>query len=169
MNTGENFNITGTLIWYYYICKREVWLIAHALEPDQNNELLEIGRIIQENTYKRARKEISIGNIKVDMLGKSNGKIIIGEVKKSSRYKQSAKMQLAFYLLELEKRGIKAEGYLRFPKEKNKIKIELDEKTRNDLKEAVFDIRRIIVTEKPPVVKKNKYCRKCAYQEFCWA
>ncbi|MCD6318594.1 Dna2/Cas4 domain-containing protein, partial [Candidatus Aerophobetes bacterium] len=25
--------ITGTLIWYYYICRREVWLMAHELHP----------------------------------------------------------------------------------------------------------------------------------------
>ena len=26
MDTIEDVNITGTLIWYYYICQREVWL-----------------------------------------------------------------------------------------------------------------------------------------------
>lgn len=28
----ENLRINGTLIWYYFICKREVWLIGHGSE-----------------------------------------------------------------------------------------------------------------------------------------
>jgi len=31
--------ITGTLIWYYYICPREVWLMAHELNPNQEDFL----------------------------------------------------------------------------------------------------------------------------------
>ncbi|MBM3239523.1 Dna2/Cas4 domain-containing protein [Candidatus Poribacteria bacterium] len=34
---NANINITGTLIWYYYICKREVWLMSRSLEAEQNN------------------------------------------------------------------------------------------------------------------------------------
>jgi len=33
-------NITGTLIWYYYICERECWLMAHQINPHQENALL---------------------------------------------------------------------------------------------------------------------------------
>lgn len=169
MSVDNILQINGTLIWYYYICKREVWLISHAIEADQGNELLEIGRIIHESTYKRSRKEISIGNIKVDMIGKQGEKIVIGEIKKTSRFTDSARMQLAFYLLELENRGIEAIGYLNFPKEKKKLKIELDKETRRELEEAEEGIREIYSLKKPPVPVKNKYCRKCAYQEFCWA
>lgn len=162
-------NITGTLIWYYYICKREVWLLAHGLEANQDNEYLEIGRIIQEYSYRRKTKELDLGNIKVDLISKEGDKVVIGEVKKTSRFVESSSMQLAFYLLELENRGIDAVGYLHFPKEKKKIKIELDNETREELYEAMEDIENIIKSERPPAVEKNKYCRKCAYQEFCWA
>lgn len=162
-------NITGTLIWYYFICKREVWLISHGLEANQDNEYLEIGRIIQESSYKRKNKELDLGNIKVDLISKEEDKVVIGEVKKTSSFIESASMQLAFYLLELEKRGIDAIGYLHFPKEKKKIKIELDDETKTELYKAIKDIENLIKVEKPPAVEKNKYCRKCAYQEFCWA
>jgi len=35
--------ITGTLIWYYYMCPRETWLMAHELSPNQEDPFLEIG------------------------------------------------------------------------------------------------------------------------------
>lgn len=165
----ESLKITGTLIWYYYVCKREVWLISHSLEANQSNEFLEIGRLIHENSYKRSKKEVNIGHIKVDLIGKQDDKIIIGEVKKSSRFKESAIMQLAFYLLELEKRGINAVGYLQFPKERVKIKVELSEEIRQQLLKAIDEINKIYLLSKPPKAEKKRYCNKCAYQEFCWA
>ena len=99
----SGINISGTLIWYYYICKREVWLLAHGIEADQDHELLEMGRIISENTYRRDKKEINIGNIKVDLIRREHGQLIVGEVKKSSRYEKAATMQLLFYLKTLKK------------------------------------------------------------------
>lgn len=57
-----DFQVTGTLVWYYYICKREVWLMAHQLIPDQEQENVRIGKIIGENSYNRDKKEIDLGN-----------------------------------------------------------------------------------------------------------
>ncbi|RKX92245.1 MAG: CRISPR-associated protein Cas4, partial [Spirochaetes bacterium] len=42
-------NIIPTLIWYYYICPREVWLMAHEINPEQDNPLVEIGRTFHEH------------------------------------------------------------------------------------------------------------------------
>jgi len=131
--------ITGTLIWYYYICPREVWLMARELNPDEDNYFLEIGRFLSEETYRREKKEIEIGNIKIDLLKKDDKKIVIGEVKKSSKFESSAKMQLAFYLYRLKQNGIEAKG------------------------------GKIISSETPPEPKKIRFCTKCAYREFCWA
>ena len=50
--------ITGTLILFYYICRREVWLMAHELHPNQENPFLEIGRLIHQESYSREKKEI---------------------------------------------------------------------------------------------------------------
>jgi len=41
-------SIIPTLIWYYYICPREVWLMAHEINPEQDNPLMELGRIFHE-------------------------------------------------------------------------------------------------------------------------
>ena len=117
--------ITGTLIWYYYICPREVWLMSHELNPNQEDSFLEIGRLLQEDSYKREKKEIAVGNMKIDLIRKGNGRLIIGEVKKSSHFENSARMQLAFYLYRLKRYGVKAEGELLIPKEKKRISVRL--------------------------------------------
>jgi len=98
--------INGTLIWYYFICKREVWLISHGITADQEDENIEIGRFIHENAYSREKKEIDFDNFKVDVADSIDGKIIVQEVKKSSKFKKSARMQLLFYIYEIKKSGI---------------------------------------------------------------
>ena len=69
-------------------------------------------------------------------------------LKRHLSFVESSSMQLAFYLLELENRGIDAIGYLHFPKEKKKIKIELDNETKTELYKAIEDIENLIKVEK---------------------
>jgi CRISPR-associated exonuclease Cas4 len=105
-----DINVNGTLIWYYYICPREVWLMSHQLTPDQDDGNMVLGRFIGENSYQREKKELAVGGSKIDVFHLENGKMVIGEVKKSSKYRKSARMQLALYLSELKERGIDAKG-----------------------------------------------------------
>ena len=95
------FKITGTLVWYYYICHREVWLMAHGIEPDPDNTNIDIGRLIHETSFRREKKEIQFDNVKFDVITDGEDRIIVSEIKKSSRFKKSAVMQLAFYLSKL--------------------------------------------------------------------
>jgi len=165
----RDLGVSGTLVWYYYICPREVWLISHQINPDQDNDNVCLGRYIGENTYLREKKEISVGNSKIDVFHTEDGKMVIGEVKKSSKYKESARMQLAFYLSELKERGIMARGELRFPKEKVREEVILDERTEQELDKVRREILRIVYLEKPPQPLKIQFCKKCAYAEFCWS
>lgn len=164
-----NFSVTGTLVWYYYICKREVWLMAHQLVPDQDQESILIGKIVGENTYPRDKKEIDLGNAKVDLIRTEKDQLVVGEVKKSSRFKESASKQLLFYLLQLKEMGIEAKGELLFPEERDKLEILLDEAAEIEIKRTARDIEAIVALNRPPEVVKIKYCRNCAYNEFCWS
>lgn len=159
----------ATLIWYYYICPREVWLMSRRLEPDQANPFIEIGRLLSEVSYKKEKKQIQFENMVFDLLKVGGNDIIIGEVKKSSSYEKSAKMQLAYYLLRLKEYGITAKGELLFPKEKKKIIVELTEEIERELQIAIKKVKEIISMSQPPLAQKTKYCKKCGYQEFCWA
>ncbi|WP_460181174.1 CRISPR-associated protein Cas4 [Thermodesulfovibrio sp. TK110] len=164
-----------TLIWYYYICPREVWLMSRQLEPYQANPFIEIGRLLSEEAYKRERKEIMLqtpeqaGGMVIDLLKAEGEDVVVGEIKKSSRFEKSARMQLAYYLMRLKKLGIHAKGILLFPKEKKKIEVTLTEKLEHELIEAQKEIKRIIALPMPPEAKMIKFCKKCGYQEFCWS
>lgn len=165
----EEISVNGTLIWYYYICKREVWLMSRSIVADQDNKHMDIGRFIHENSYSRDKKEVSIGNIKVDIIKKNNGNVLIGEMKKSSKFKESARMQLAYYLYKLKEYGIDGQGVLMFPKEKKRIEIELDDELIDEIKTVEKEILKIIYNEYPMEPKKINFCRNCAYNEFCWS
>lgn len=160
--------VTGTLIWYYYICHREVWLMAHHIVADQDHEDLDMGRFIQETTYSRAKKEVSIDHIRVDMIEQDGEELVISEVKKSSRFEESSRMQLLFYLYTLKNKGVKARGELRFPKEKRKETLRLTAELEEELVRAIQHIQEIILQPKPPPPVRCKYCGRCAYYESCW-
>jgi len=165
----HDIKITGTLIWYYYICKREVWLMAHQINPDQSDPFLDLGRFFSNQAYEREKKEIRIGEMVFDLVKKDGHDLIIGEIKKSSRFLESARMQTAFYLFQLENKGIRARGKLFIPKEKRTLEIELDEELRDKLKVAKKEITKIVLSDTPPKVQKIRFCKNCAYGEFCWA
>lgn len=165
----EDFKVTGTFIWYYFICKREVWLLAHGIEADQQDDNMQMGNAIHETSYKRESKEIEFAGSKFDVVSKENGKLIVGEIKKSSKYFESARMQLLFYLLELEEAGIIAEGELLFPEEKRKESVILTGEMKEQLKQIIDEIRRIADMPLPIPVNHTQYCKNCAYGEFCWS
>ena len=159
--------INGTLIWYYYICPREVWLISHAIEANQDNDFLVLGRHIHEIFYKKQKKEILIDNtIKIDILF---NKKVVGEIKKSSKFVKSARMQVAFYLYYLKQKGINLEGELLFPEERKREKVVLTKEIEAELQKAIQDIHKIINLDKPPKPEKIQYCKTCAYKEMCWS
>ncbi len=161
--------VTGTLIWYYFVCKREVWFMAREINPFEEFDLLEIGRLIHEESYSRSKKEINLQNIKIDVLTKQNGKILIGEMKKSSNFLLPAKMQLLFYLYKLKKMGIEASGELLVPKERKRERVELTEEAKAEIKNAIEDINKIISLPMPPEFRKSKFCKKCAYRDLCFS
>lgn len=163
------FRITGTYVWYYCVCKREVWLLSRGITPDQSDENMDIGRFLHENAYSREKKEIDFYGMKLDIIKKENEQLIIGEIKKSSKYLESAKMQLLHYLNELEKQGIEAEGVLLIPEEKKRHAIVLDEEGKRKLNEVLDGIKEVVAREVPPKPEKINYCKNCAYNELCWS
>lgn len=165
----NEFNVSGTYIWYYCICKREVWLLAHGLEADQQDENMQIGNVIHDTSYSRNSKEVGFAHSKFDIISKDNGKLMVGEIKKSSRFIESSRMQLLFYLKELSDNNINAEGVLMFPDEKKREVVRLDEENKIKLENIINDIKRIVNFEQVPPPVKIKYCKKCAYAEFCWS
>lgn len=78
--TPSNPSITATQLNYYFVCKRKLWLFSHQINMEQNSELVSLGKLLHENSYKREKKEIQIGPIKIDFIGKDG---VIHEIKKT--------------------------------------------------------------------------------------
>jgi len=143
--------------------------MSRQLEPDQDQSNIDLGRFLHEQSYQKDKKEVSLGNIVIDIIKKENGQLVVGEVKKTSKFRESARMQLLYYLKQLKDRGIQATGSLTFPKEKKKEEVILTEEDEKRLEAVVNDILRIIYLEKPPKVEKIPFCKNCAYNELCYA
>ncbi len=163
------FPLGGTLLWYYAVCRREVWLMLHAINPDEDDPNLEYGRFLQAQAYRREKKEFQTGGSKLDIVTRAGGELLVVEVKKSSRALESARLQLAHYLLELEERGVRARGELRFPEERRREAVVLDQGLRDRVLAARADIRRLAGEAVPPPPARVQWCGKCAYAEFCWS
>ncbi|MFB6273398.1 MAG: CRISPR-associated protein Cas4 [Salinibacter sp.] len=162
--------ITGTLIWYANICRREAWLMAHGLNPDEDDPYLELGRFIGGRSYPRSqRREISLPGMKADLIETDEGEHLLVEVKKSSRYVDAARLQLLFYLSQLEAYGIEASGEIRIPKERKRIPVILDAQGRSDLDQTLSDLQQLTEQAEPPPARWIPFCRACAYKEFCWS
>ena len=98
-------NITGIMVYYYFICERRLWYFANQINMEQNSELVQIGKIIDETTYSREKKGILIDNtINIDFI---NNGAVLHEVKKTKSIEEAGIWQLKYYMYYLEQKGIK--------------------------------------------------------------
>lgn len=161
--------VTGTLVWYYAICPREAWLMAHEIEPEKDFELLAEGRLNQEAHYTRATKELALPGMRLDQVRRENGKLIVSEVKKSSRFLPATRMQLGYYLWRLAEEGMEASGEILVPEERKREVMELTPELREEAEQMVADIESLVREPTPPPAERIPFCKKCAYAEFCWS
>ncbi len=155
------------MVQYYFTCKRELWFFSRGLNFDFENEDMLIGRLMHRESYERDWKEVLLGDIRLDVV-RRRGRVLVIEVKKSSKLEGPAKWQLKYYLYVLGRMGIRAEGLISYPKEGRKERVTLTEEDIRTLEDTLKDIERIISLETPPKAKKKPYCRRCSYRDFCW-
>lgn len=161
--------VNGTLINYYFHCKRQCYLHGNRLNLEDNSENVKIGKAIHEERSERGKNtEITIDNIKLDKLTTE----YLVEVKKSDADVEAATWQLMYYLKVLKSKGIERKGKLEFI-EKNKsdkkiIIIELDEENEIRLDKYVKEIEELIINDKIPETLNKGKCKKCAYYEYCY-
>ena len=159
--------LTGTIVNYYFHCKRQCWLFYNRLNLEDNSEDVRIGRVLHELREDK-KTELSIDNIKVDKITSE----YVTEVKKSDADIEAAMAQLNFYLMVLEGKGIIKKGKLEcIEKNKQNRKIHytnIDEEARTRLKDQYREIETFLETKSPPEAKDMPKCKKCAYYEYCF-
>ncbi len=166
-------NFPPSIFNAYNICKRQAWLMFHGLIADQDSMLLEIGRLIDYNSFKKEKRRIYIAEIEanIDMITRKNDCYYIVEIKKSSRTLNNGILQLKYYLYLLEsKMGFKAKGMIKIPAEKISREVVLTRKDKEKIEQILKEMSMVLRSETPPRLKsKLPICRKCAHFEFCWS
>lgn len=159
--------ISGTMFYYYFVCKRKLWFFANEIQMESENEDVIIGKLIDENSYSRELKHVLIDNtVNIDFIKEWK---ILHEVKKQKSIEEAGIWQLKYYIYFLRKRGINIEkGILDYPKLKKREEIFLTEEDEKRIEEILLEIREIINLKLPPKLEKLKICKKCAYFEYCY-
>lgn len=161
--------VNGTLINYYFHCKRQCYLHGNRLNLEDNSEQVKIGKSIhEEKAAEGTNTELSIDNIRLDKLTRD----YLTEIKKSDADVNAARWQLLYYLKVLKTKGIVRKGRLEFV-EKNKtdkkiIYVELTEETEKELESYIKEIEELIQQENVPQCLNKSQCKKCAYYEYCY-
>jgi CRISPR-associated exonuclease Cas4 len=161
--------ITGTIVNYYFHCKRQCWLFANKINLEDNSEEVRIGKILHELKNEKAKKkEVSIENIKIDKITDD----YLVEVKKSDADIEAVKWQTLFYLKVLKEKGIEKKGKIEFIEQKKQEKkihyVDLKKEIEEKLDKILIEIDDYISSSIPSPPVNSKKCKKCAYYEYCY-
>jgi CRISPR-associated exonuclease Cas4 len=129
----QDLRFTGSQINYYFICKRKLWLFSHNIELEPESDLVKLGALLHQNSYKRKMKEVQVDRIKIDFIenkrtrsqDQSSGpetqvsspelrpiekhhapadrELVIHEVKRSKKMQDAHLYQLLYYMYYLSK------------------------------------------------------------------
>ncbi|KRN29265.1 CRISPR-associated protein Cas4 [Lactobacillus selangorensis] len=160
--------ITGNEVNYYFVCKRKLWLFSHQINFESESERVQIGNVIDKETYDRAHKQIMVdGVINIDFIQDWQ---VLHEVKKSKAIEPAAEFQLKYYLYYLKEREIPIEkGILDYPKLKERREIFLTADDEKIIEKLLNEIKTIIDMKIPPSKLKKPICKSCAYYEYCFS
>jgi CRISPR-associated exonuclease Cas4 len=161
---------TGTLVNYYHICHRELWLHAHGMFMEHESELVKDGKFIHETSYEHRTdkyQEIQLGRIKIDFYDPSTN--TIHETKRSKSAANAQIWQLKYYMFVMENHGFKnVNGILEIPTKRQKESVEITDKDRKYLLRIIAKINEIIALPVPPKAQRLSFCKTCSYHDFCW-
>lgn len=162
-----NDNITGVMVYYHSICPRKLWYFSHDIEMESESELVGIGKLIDETSYGREKKNIMVDEvINVDFIRSWK---VLHEVKKSKKLDEAGKWQLKYYIWVLRNKGVAVEkGVLDYPLLRKREEIYLTSEEESELLDKLAEIRTILKQELPPAVLGKSFCKKCAYYELCY-
>ena len=154
------------MIYYYFVCKAKLWYFDRNLNFENQSELVEMGRLIDESSYGKKRKHIQLDEtINIDFMEDWK---ILHEVKKSKSIEEASIWQVKYYMKYLLDKGIEIEkGIIDYPKLRVREEIILSEKDIEYLEKIKDEIHKIINSSTVPEKPDIKICKNCAYYEFC--
>lgn len=159
--------ITGTMIYYYFVCRRKLWYFTHEISMENENEDVMLGKLLDENSYPRDDRHINIDNIiNIDFIREHQE---LHEIKKSRAIEEAGIWQVKYYLYYLKKRGVSGlKAKIDYPLLKKNLIVELTEEDEKRLDEITDDIAGLKRELMPPEFEAKKICAKCAYHDLCF-
>lgn len=159
--------ITGVMIYYYFVCSRKLWYFCHQINMEDENENVQLGKLLDENSYKRDDKHIEIdGIINIDFIHEKNE---LHEIKKSKSIEEAGIWQVKYYLYYLKKRNVdELHGVIDYPLLKKNVDVELSDEDCKKLDDIIKEIISVKNQEYPPKLEEKKICKKCAYYDLCF-
>ncbi len=163
----KNLTVTGTEFNYYHICHRKLWLFSHDIQMEQTSDNVLLGKLIHEHSYQREKKEFLIdGMIKIDFMDDE----AVHEVKKSNKMEESHIGQVLYYIYCLRQKGVDIKkGIINYPKQRRTTEVEFTEEREQEISETIGKIHEVEALGIPPDVLNSKICKKCGYEDFCYA
>ncbi|WP_239255467.1 CRISPR-associated protein Cas4 [Listeria ilorinensis] len=159
--------ITGMHIYYYFVCQRKLWFFNKNIRLEQENENVQLGKLLDEESFQRENKQLLIdGVVKIDFI---RGWKTIFEVKKSRAIEPASEWQLKYYMYVLREKGILIEkGIIDYPKIKHQTHVDLIDTDILKLKKIMNEIELLASLDHAPELVKKPICKKCAYYEYCF-
>lgn len=163
----SDLTITGMEFNYFHICHRKLWLFSHGIQMEQTSDNVLLGKLIDEHSYPRERKEMLIdGVIKIDFMDDE----AVHEVKKSSRMEDAHIGQTLYYIYCLRQKGVDIQkGVINYPKLRRTTEIELTPEKEIEIKDTIEKVKNIESMAEPPQVLNSRICKKCGYEDFCYS
>lgn len=163
----DDIRITGVMFYYHFVCNRKLWYFSHNISMEQNNDDVAIGKLIDEKSYDREKKQILIdGIINIDFV---DGNKVIHEVKKSKAVSEAGIWQLKYYLYYLKNKGVEdVSGLIDYPLLKKRERVNLSEEDIWEIEKILQEIKDTINLQFPPKTIDSHICKKCAYYELCY-
>ncbi|SHH08540.1 CRISPR-associated exonuclease, Cas4 family [Thermosyntropha lipolytica DSM 11003] len=168
----QELAITGTMVSYFFICHRKLWLFAKGINMENvsgNADVIK-GKILHEARFKHERnREITFDTVKIDFL-RFNDQVYVHEIKKSKKFEEAHIWQLKYYIYYLQCQGVNCfSGVIHYPASMRKVNVEFDANDRIQLMQVLKGIQEILKKPILPPKKTKKFCSRCAYFDFCYA
>ena len=159
--------VTGTMVYYYFFCKRKLWYFSNEINMESENESVILGKLLDEGSFKRDEKHINIDDtINIDFIREYKE---LHEVKKSKAIEEAGVWQTKYYLYYLKQRGVTGlKARIDYPLLKQHLDVTLNKEDEEKMKIILEEMIKICKKEIPPEFSSQKICKKCAYHDLCF-
>ena len=164
---SDNFEgIAGYHFFHYGSCPTRLWLFHRNVEVGLDNNHIQIGRQLDEETHLRNKKRLMIpGLCSIDYIEKKDY-LEIHEIKKGKKEADAHRYQVLYYLEVVSQiTGMNCVGFIHYPVVKKVMEVQRDLELVKVIYREIWEI--ISGTCPPP--KRIPICKGCSYAEMCWA